>query len=120
MAWGPDKRVELIDGASGKTLETFYSSASITSTLIPSDSSICYLAFENTAFYTPPLYDNYLHRFSIPELKITASIRILAPVSRQSLSPDGRLLMIGQGSDDQERIVLYDATSMKALDWAKP
>lgn len=120
MAWGPDKRVELIDSATGKTLDTFYSSASVESALIPSDSSICYLGFENTAFSTVNLYDNYLHRFSVPELKITGSIRILASVSRQSLSPDGRWIMIVQGSDDQERIVLYDATSMKALDWSKP
>lgn len=119
-AWGPDKRVELIDGASGKTLDTFYSSASVTTALFPSDSPICYLAFENTAFHSVNLHDNYLHRFSVPELKITGSIRILASVSRQSLSTDGRWIMIVEGSDAQEKIVLYDATTMKALDWSKP
>jgi WD40 repeat protein len=118
--WAPDKKFDLIDGSTGKTVDSYSSSASLTSALFPSDSSIFYLSYNNSAFSTEGHYDNYLHRFSVPNVKITGSIRILEDVLRQSLSSDGRWIAIVQGESDHERIVLYEAASMKPVEWSKP
>lgn len=123
IAWGSlyqNWRIDLIDGATGKAVDTYSPSAFVTRTLIPPDSSIFYLCFDNSAFRDQGYNDNYVHRFSVPDLKATGSIRVVDSVDQQSLSPDGRWIMIVQGGSDGERIVVYDATSMKPLEWSKP
>jgi hypothetical protein len=46
---------------------------------------------------------------------ITDSLRIVDPLSAASLSPDGKRLLVLQGSDDQERLRFYDAANLKPL-----
>ena len=106
LAWGKwgENKIDLIDGSTGKIVDSYSSSASITTPLIPSDSSAFYLVF-----------DNYLHRFSVPGLKITGSI---GSADRQSLSPDGRWIMVVES--EQERLALFDAATLKPVEWSKP
>lgn len=120
IAFGPDKKVDLIDATTGKTVEAFQSSTSALSALLPSDSSICYLEFHNSVFSAEGHYDNYLLRFSVPDFKITGSIRILDFLVRHSLSPDGRWIMVLQGVSDRERILVFETATMKPVEWSKP
>lgn len=120
MAWGPDKKIDFIDAATGKILKTHVAPAAVTGVIIPSDSSSCFLGFDNGAFSTDGHYDNYQQRFSVPELEPKGSIRILDFVLRQSLSPDGRWILIIQGQSEQERIALFDAATLKPVEWSKP
>jgi hypothetical protein len=53
---------------------------------------------------------------SFPKLKITNSFRILDYVLSASLSPDGKRLMIQQGTTDQERLLFFDAATLKTLE----
>jgi WD40 repeat protein len=108
LAWGDwvvNKRIDLIDGVTGKTVDGYSSPAAITTPLFPSDSSAFYLVL-----------DNHLHRFSVPGLKITGSIG-MPDSANQSLSPDGRWIMVVQGDSEDQRILLFDAVTMKPVEW---
>lgn len=120
MAWGPHRKIDFIDAATGKILKTHAAPAAVTGVIIPSDSSSCFLGFDNGAFSTDGHYDNYLQRFSMPELEPRGSIRILDFVLRQSLSPDGKWILIVQGQSEHERIALFDAATLKPVEWSKP
>jgi WD40 repeat protein len=105
--WDDDKRIDLIDGATGKTVGTYSRSASVTSALLPADSSIFYL-----------LFDDSLHGLSVPDCKVKGSIPILDPADQQSLSPDGRWIMIVES--EPGRLALFDAATLKPVEWPKP
>ncbi len=120
IAWGPDKKIDLIDAATGKTLASHTSSVAVTGVMIPADSSTCYVGLENTTVATSEVrYDNSLQRFSVPDLKIAGSVAIPDFLLRQSLSLDGRWILTVQGATDNERIVIYDAATMKPVEWSK-
>ena len=59
IAWGPDKEIDLIDAATGKVLKTHLAPAAVTEIIIPSDSSSCFIGFDNGAFSTEGHYDSY-------------------------------------------------------------
>jgi hypothetical protein len=53
---------------------------------------------------------------TFPELTTTHSIRLLDFVSSiSSLSPDGKRLLVIQGTTDQERLVFFDTANLKPL-----
>jgi len=120
IAWGPDKKVALIDAVSGNILKPHSSPASVAGSMIAPDSSTCYLEVDNTVFLGESHWDYYLQRFSIPDLNATGSIRIPNFLARRSLSSDGRWIMIVQGESDHERIVVFDAATLKPVEWSKP
>jgi WD40 repeat protein len=120
IAWGPDKKVDLIDAVSGNVVKSHSSPASIAGSMIPPDSSICYLEIDHGLFLDTSYWDNYLQRLTVPELKTTGSIRIVDFLHRHSISSDGRRIMILQGGDDTKKIVVFDATTMKPIEWPKP
>jgi WD40 repeat protein len=120
IAWGPDKKVDLIDAVSGNIQKTHSSPASLAGSMIAPDSSICYLEVDNSVFLGETHWDYYLQRFSIPDLNATGSIRIANHLARRSLSSDGRWIMIIQGESDHERIIVYDAASLKPVESSKP
>jgi WD40 repeat protein len=116
LSWGPDRRLDLFDAASGKLASNHSSSAAISKVLMAPDSSGCYVVFENSAFFLQGHHDNYIIKLSFPELKITDSLRILDYVLSASLSPDGKRLMIQQGWTDKERLLFFDAATLKTLE----
>lgn len=119
IAWGPDKKVDLIDAVSGDILKTYSFPVSVTGSVIPPDSSTCYMEVDNSTFLTQGHWDNYVQRLSVPEFEITGSIRTTDFLARHSLSPDGRWIVIVQGESDHERIVVFDATTLKPVEWPK-
>jgi len=119
IAWGPDKKVDLIDAVSGNILKSYSFPVSVAGSMIPPDSSTCYLEVDNSTFLTQGHWDNYLQRFSIPEFEITGSIRVAEYLARRSISPDGRWIVAVQGASEQEGIVVFDATTLKPIDWPK-
>jgi WD40 repeat protein len=120
LAWGPDKKLDLIDAATGKILNTYSSPESITEAMIPADSARCYIRSETFDLSADNHFDNELKRFSAPDMKVTSSTRIPDFVLRQSLSPDGRWIVALQGVTDKEKVVVFDATTLKPVEWPKP
>jgi WD40 repeat protein len=120
IAWGPDKKVDLIDAVSGSILKTHSSPVSVGGSMIAPDSSLCYLEVDNSVFLGETHWDYYLQRFSVPDWNSTGSIRVANFLARRSLSSDGRWIIIVQGESDHERIAIYDAASMKPFEWPKP
>lgn len=115
LSWGPDSRLDLIDAATGKLAENVSSRAQVEKILFAPDSSSVYVVYENTAFLLEHHYDLYVMKMSLPELKVTGSIRLSDYLLRWELSPDGRRLLLLPGGSDAERIVIYDAVTMKPL-----
>jgi hypothetical protein len=79
------------------------------------DSSGCIVFFDNSAFPDQNHHDDYLIKLSLPELKVTESLRSLEGVSSASLSPDGKRIMVHQGEADQDRLLFFDAATLKPL-----
>jgi WD40 repeat protein len=119
LAWGPDNKIDLIDAAAGKILNTYSSPDSIAGVVIPSDSAVWYLSSEKGDL-SENRYDNGLERFSVPEMKSTTSTRIPDFILRQNLSPDGRWLLILQGVTESEKVVVFDTATLKPIDEQKP
>jgi hypothetical protein len=71
------------------------------------DSPSCFVVFDNTAFLLQGHHDYYIMKMSLSELNITASLRILDYLLSASLSPDGKRLMIQQGTTDQEWLPFF-------------
>lgn len=116
LAWGRDKRFDLFDAATGKLASNHGGSATISKVMMTPDSSGCYVLFDNSAFLLQNHYDNYVIKLTFPELKITESLRILDFVLGSSLSPDGKRLLVQQGLTDQERLLFFDAATLKPLE----
>jgi hypothetical protein len=70
------------------------------------DSSGCYVVFDNTS----------LVELSFPELKITQSLPITGGAEFISFSPNGKLFVMPQGQGDQERLVFFDAATLKQIE----
>jgi WD40 repeat protein len=119
VAFGPDQKVDLIDAFSGKILKSYSSPASVASSMIPPDSSICYLEIDHGILLDKNYWDTFLLRLSVPELATTGSIHIVDYLHHNSISSDGRRIMILQGEDDDKRIVIFDATTLKPIEWSK-
>ncbi|MFL6590539.1 MAG: WD40 repeat domain-containing protein [Chthoniobacterales bacterium] len=113
LVWGADHGLDLIDAASGKLAHTNQGPARIAKVLMLPDSSGCYVLFDNSAFLGRDNYDFYVVRISFPELEIRQTLRITNFVEGITLSPDGKRLVIQQGPTDQERLLFYDAASLK-------
>jgi WD40 repeat protein len=120
LTWGADRRIDVIDAATGKLANNYPGPAIISKLMFSPDSSTCYVAFDNTAFFTRDFHDYYLVALSLPNLEITGAFRVLEYLHRTSLSPDGRRLLLQQGKTDEERIVLYDTATMNLIEWPQP
>jgi|GEM_PF-2033499 len=119
LAWGHDKRIDLVDAVTGKVLSSYSSPVPIRRVTIPADSSACYLGVENSPMSSDHQYDNAVQRLSVPDLKVSGSLSIPDYLIREILSPDGRWLMILQGEDDEEKIAIFDAATMKPVEWPR-
>ncbi len=116
MSWGPDRILNLYDAATGKLATNQSPSATVSQVMMAPDSSACYVLFENSAFLLQNHHDHYLIKMTFPELTIADSARMLDFVSSiSSLSPDGKRLLVIQGTTDQERVVFFDTANLKPL-----
>lgn len=107
--------LDLYDVAAGK-LESYFSSKAAFSTVqMAPDSSGCFVAFNNSAFEDQGYQDNYVVKLSFPEMKVTQSLRFTENVTSASLSPDGKRLLVEQGEKGKERLLFYDAGTLKPL-----
>ena len=97
VAWGPDKKVDLIDAVSGNILQSYSFPVSVTGSMIPPTPSTCYLEVDNSTFLTQGHWDYYLQRLSVPKWEITGSIRVTDFLARRSVSADGRWIVVVQG-----------------------
>ncbi len=116
LVWGADRGIDLVDGATGKLATTYSGSARISKLIVAPDSSCCYVLFDNTAFFLQGHHDQYVVKLTLPELKVTESVRVLDFVLGVNLSPDGKRLLVQQGMTDKERLVFFDAASLKAIE----
>lgn len=115
LAWGPDRTLNLYEAASGKLAGNNSSSARVSEVIIAPDSSACYVVYDNTALLLQNHHDAYVVKLGFPDLKIANSLRVLDFIQNASLSPDGKRLLVLQGTSDQERLVFFDAANLKPL-----
>ena len=116
LTWGEDGRLDLYDAATGKIESRCYPRcAKVSKVMMAPDSSGCVVSFDNSAFPDQKHHDDYITRISLPELKVTESLRILDRVSSARLSPDGKRIMVLQGPSEQERLLFFDAANLKPL-----
>jgi WD40 repeat protein len=116
LSWGPDRTLYLYDAATGKIATNQSPAATVSQVMMAPESSGCYILFENSAFLLQNHHDHYLIKMTFPELTIAGSVRILDFVSSiSSLSPDGKRLLVIQGTTDQERPVFFDTATLKPL-----
>jgi hypothetical protein len=73
------------------------------------------VVFDNTAFLLQGYHDHYIVKLSFPELKITGSLRLLDYILNPSLSQNGKRLLVLQGTSDHERLLVFDANTLKPL-----
>lgn len=106
LAWGSDRRFDLFDAATGKLQSQHPGSAPISQVNMATDSSGCYVVFDKTS----------LVKLSFPDLKITQSQPITSGGEFIFFSPNGKLLVMPQGEGDQERLVFFDAATLKPLE----
>jgi WD40 repeat protein len=117
LAWGPDKKMDLIDAATGKILSSYSFPVQAIKVKIAPDSAACYLGWQNEATDSEDgNYNSIVQRLSVPDLKTTGSASIPDFLFGQATSPDGRYIMILQGSEDDVRIALFDAATMKPIE----
>ncbi len=115
LAWGADRWLDLVDAATGKLTNNFHGPAAIQNVIMTPDSSGCYVMFDNTAFFLEGHHDHYIVKLSFPDLKITQSLRILDYLLSASLSLDGKRLLAIQGTSDHERLLFFDAATLKPI-----
>jgi WD40 repeat protein len=116
LTWGEDGRLDLYDAATGK-IESRASpkSAQVKKVMMAPDSSFCIVFVDNSAFPDHNHHDDYVIRLGLPGLKVTETLRSLEGVSDVSLSPDGKRIMVHQGSSGKDRLLFYDAITLKPL-----
>jgi WD40 repeat protein len=115
LAWGADRRLDLFDAATGKLATNYPGPATISKVIMMPDASGCLVVFDNSAFVVQGHYDNYVVKLDFPELNLTESLRSLDFMSSVSLSPDGKRLLVVQGPSEQERVLFFDAATLKPL-----
>ncbi|MDQ2825019.1 MAG: WD40 repeat domain-containing protein, partial [Verrucomicrobiota bacterium] len=119
ISWGGDRAIRLLDAETGKLANHYSSPAAVVKVIIAPDSSACYVVVDNTAFLLQEYHDSYIMKLSLPDLKITHSIRILDYLVRTSLSPDGSRLMIQQWKTGRERVRFFDAATLTLIEAPK-
>lgn len=113
LAWGSDGIIAVHDSTTGKVKCVFAEKATIRNVLMAPDSSACFVVYDNSTFSIQGHQDNYVLRLQLPDLKVAASYRSLAFVRGTALSPDGRRLLLLEGGDGQERLLIFDAANLK-------
>lgn len=106
LEWGSDRRFDLFDAATGKLQGQHAGSAQISEVFMAPDSSGCYVNFGNAS----------LVKLSFPDLKLTQSLPLTAGGVNLSFSPTGKLFVMQHGEGDQERLLFFDAATLKPLE----
>lgn len=114
LTWGEDGRLDLFDAVTGKIQSRCYpKSAIVKKVMMAPDSLGCFVFLDNSAFPEQNHHDDYIIRLSLPELKVTESLRSLEGVASASLSPNGKRIMLLQG--DPNRVLFFNAATLKPL-----
>ena len=116
LAWGADRKCDLYDAATGKLAGNQSSAATISKVLLAPDSSGCYIVFDNSAFLVQGHFDQYIVKYEFPEMNLTESLRFVDFILTASLSPDGKRLLAVQGTSEHERLLVFDAATLKPLE----
>ena len=116
LAWGADRKCDLYDAATGKLAGNQSSAATISKVLLAPDSSGCYIVFDNSAFLVQGHFDQYIVKYEFPEMNLTESLRFVDFIPTASLSPDGKRLLAVQGTSEHERLLVFDAATLKPLE----
>jgi hypothetical protein len=59
-------------------------------------------------------------KYSLPDMEVVGSCRFTSFVHHVELSPDGRRLLVREGEDDEQRLQIFDAATLKPLAPKKP
>ena len=115
FAWGADRTLLVLDSATGTTKATYPQKAAISGVLVAADSGACFVSYDNSTFTTEGFHDNYIMRLSVPELNVVGKFRSLDYLSDTLLSPDGRRLLVREGGDENERLLIFNASNLSPV-----
>ncbi|MEP6823114.1 MAG: hypothetical protein ABI946_12290, partial [Chthoniobacterales bacterium] len=115
LAWGSDKVLTVHDTDTGKALAASPAKATIMQVLMAPDSSACFVVYDNSAFPAEGYQDYYVARLTLPDLTVSATHRSLEYARGTALSPNGRRLLLLEGGDDAERLVIVDAVTLQPV-----
>jgi hypothetical protein len=120
LSSGPDRAIDLIDAKTGLRAKQESPAAASQQMIFSPDATACYVVFDNTAFLLQNHYDYYVMKYRLPEMEIVASCRFASFIHRVELSPDGRRLLVQEGGDDQQRLQVFDTSTLKPFAPTKP
>ena len=115
LAWSSDRTLLALDSSTGKTKGTYPQKATIRSVLVEPNSETCFVSYDNSTFLSEGFNDNYIMRLRMPDLNVTGKFRSLEYLSDAALSPNGRRLLVREGGDDDERLLIFNASDMSRL-----
>jgi len=114
VSWGSDRMIRIIEAATGAVKDTHVFHSTISEVFLLPDSRGCLAVFDNTAFLAQDHHDHYVVRIPFGG-QIAATLRLTEPLHRTALSPDGRRFLVIAGPTDAERLLFFDATTLKPL-----
>jgi hypothetical protein len=120
LSSGPDRAIDLINAATGVREKREEPAAASQQMLFSPDATHCYVVFDNTAFLLQNHYDYYVIKYRLPDMEIVGSCRVASFLHRAELSPDGRRLLVQEGADDEQRLLVFDTATMKPFPAKKP
>ena len=120
ITWGSDRTIRVLDSTTGKLNEHQPDKATISSVLIGPDPSALFIIYDNSTFMTARFYDNYVFRLGLPGLNTLGAFRSFAHIGKTSLSRDGSRLMVQEGGDHDQRLLIFRAADLMPLPSTPP
>ena len=112
ITWGANRTVAILDSTTGKLKEHLPDRATIRNVLVAPDPGALFILYDNSTFVTAHFHDNYVFRLRLPDLNTLGAFRSFAYLGKTSLSRDGTRLMIQEGRDDDQRLLIFRAENL--------
>jgi hypothetical protein len=112
LSWGYDQSLFLSHLADGNHAGNAVLPCHLSSVLDSDEPEHLWAILDNTVFIGNPYYDFYVVKYSLPEMRPSATLRLQEFIHLASLSHDHSRLLILQGQTDRERVSLFDAQTL--------
>ena len=115
LSWDSTGTLNLLEATTGKMGASIKGTADISAVFVAPDSAAIYVLYDSPDGSAEQYSDNQITRLTLPDMKITGSIRALEITQDISISPDGNRLLLRFGTPDAEQIMLVDTATMNPL-----
>ena len=120
ITWGSDRTIRVLDSTTGKLKDHQPEKATIRNVLVGPDPAALFIVYDNSTFMTAHFHDNYVFRLRLPDLNTLGAFRSFANVARTSLSRDGSRLMVQEGGDHDQRLLIFRAADLMPVPSTPP